>query len=46
MSLCAKLAGQGGVGVFQIVLWRSSVLMLFTFPELLWRRLNPFASPR
>lgn len=46
MSLCAKLAGRGGVGVFEVVLFRSLTLLAFTIPELLWRRLNPFEDPR
>jgi hypothetical protein len=32
--------------VFEIVLMRSLILVLFTGPELLYRRTNPFADPQ
>ena len=46
MSLFAKLAGQDGVGVFEVVLIRSLTLIMFSLPTLLWQRLNPFGDSR
>ena len=46
MSLFAKLAGQDGVGVFEVVLIRSLALIMFSLPTLLWQRLNPFGDSR
>lgn len=39
-------AAQGGVGVFEVVLFRSLTLVAFTVPELLWERINPFNDRR
>ncbi|PRW33720.1 Solute carrier family 35 member G1 [Chlorella sorokiniana] len=46
MSLFAKISGREGVGVFEIVLTRSFILLLFTTPDLLRHRVNPFEDPR
>ncbi|KAL4421372.1 hypothetical protein ABPG75_010663 [Micractinium tetrahymenae] len=42
MSLFAKVSGRQGIGVFEIVLTRSLILVLFTGPELLYFKTNPF----
>ncbi|PRW32584.1 Solute carrier family 35 member G1 [Chlorella sorokiniana] len=42
MSLFAKISGSQGIGVFEIVLTRSLILVLFTAPELIFYRVNPF----
>ncbi len=46
MSLFAKISGSQGIGVFEIVLTRSLILVACTGPDLLHRRCNPFADPR
>lgn len=39
-------AGSQGIGVFNIVLTRSLILVLFTGPELFYHRVNPFHDRR
>ncbi|EFN50789.1 hypothetical protein CHLNCDRAFT_142523 [Chlorella variabilis] len=46
MSLFAKISGSQGIGVFNIVLTRSLILVLFTGPELFYHRVNPFHDRR
>jgi hypothetical protein len=46
MSLFAKISGSQGIGVFEIVMTRSLLLVLFTGPELLYFRTNPFQDKR
>eukprot|EP00887_Chlorella_sp_A99_P000617 scaffold5.g617.t1 len=38
--------GRSGIGVFEVVLFRSLALVAFTTPELLWARVNPFGDDR
>lgn len=44
LPLPPAIAGQRGVGVFEVVLIRSLFLVVLTGPELLWRRVNPFGD--
>lgn len=37
-------AGHRGIGVFEVVLFRSLFLVAVTGPELAWRKVNPFGD--